>query len=127
MNNINDTFIIKINMNDINNNNLNNFVNDYISEKFEYSDKDEIIYMNKKDYNKYILNTYGTILIKTKINDNCTICFEKLKYTNKLYKLYKCSHIFHYKCINKWFTTISNNNNNIHNCPLCRSSNEIIL
>ena len=44
---------------------------------------------------------------------NCAICFEKLnKNTPKL----SCGHIFHVKCLRKWYYIGQKSN-----CPLCRA------
>ena len=146
MNNVSDTYIIKINLND----NINNDINKIVKEAKkqipnENIDDTDIIYMSKKEYNNYILSNSGT-LVKTNLFDidleeltnqsdqytvlltdncdKCTICHEYLKKkNNKLYRLNVCNHIFHYKCIKKWFNTVSNS---IHHCPLCRYSNASI-
>ena len=129
MNN-NDTFIIKINLDDLllNQNNLNisnisNLLN--ISEESTFNDND-ILFINKKQYFDLIMNNSGNVLLKTKINYDCSICCSKLKYSHKLYKINKCSHVFHFKCIKTFFKSISNTFKSIHQCPLCRSSCETI-
>lgn len=51
--------------------------------------------------------------------DNCCIiCFEDLN--SKQIKKLKCYHIFHEKCIKKWFKNKLNKNNK---CPLCNEAN----
>lgn len=113
-----DIFIIKINLDDLNNlNNIGPMI----------SPNDELVYMNKKDYTKFILNMSGTPITKFKCDYNCSICHEPQKYSHKLFKLNECNHIFHSKCIKKWFKTLSNNFKSIHNCPLCRKSVETII
>jgi hypothetical protein len=43
--------------------------------------------------------------------EECSICLEKNE--QKYCKIKKCSHIFHKKCLNKWYATKNN-------CPYCR-------
>lgn len=45
-------------------------------------------------------------------DNQCTICFEKYKLQIKCVKL-PCNHIYHIKCINKWFKQKNS-------CPICR-------
>jgi len=117
----NPSFIIKINLDKINDiNNLTNF-------NIPSNNIDEIIYMNKAEYSKYVFNNSGTLITKFKTNNNCSICSNSLKYTHKLYKLNECDHLFHSKCIKKWFKYTSDNFHSIHQCPLCRSSSEIFV
>jgi len=117
----NPSFVIKINLDKINDiNNLTNF-------NIPFHNIDEIIYMNKAEYSNYVFNNSGTFLTKFKTDNNCSICFAHLKYTHKLYKLNECNHVFHSKCIKKWFKHTSNHSNSIHQCPLCRTSSEIFI
>lgn len=52
------------------------------------------------------------------INENCIICFDKYKPKQYIRTLYKCSHTFHKKCIDKW---LCKNQGNM-NCPICRTN-----
>jgi hypothetical protein len=125
MNN-NDTYVLKINLNEFSNNKIENLMNELIQNS---DSNDEIIIMSKKEYNQYIFNNSGTIIPK-KIDDDatmCTICHHQIKNNNKIFRLNLCYHKFHHKCIKKWFETISNQLNAIHHCPTCRSSYESIV
>ena len=91
--------------------------------------------MSKKEYHEYIFNNSGNIIDNCSINPNynsncdddiCLICHNQIKNT-KIFKLNMCNHQFHYKCIKKWFKILSKQNNQIHHCPLCRASNELII
>jgi len=44
---------------------------------------------------------------------DCPICLDEIKEEDK--KIIKCSHVYHEKCIEKWFKRS-------HKCPLCRDS-----
>ena len=44
---------------------------------------------------------------------DCSICFDEIKEEDK--QKLNCVHIFHEKCIDKWFKRS-------HQCPLCRRS-----
>lgn len=53
---------------------------------------------------------------KVKITDNfedCPICLESFK-LNQFYRKLECNHVFHKKCIDRWFKK-----DNL-NCPMCR-------
>lgn len=43
----------------------------------------------------------------------CSICFDEISDKDK--KVIKCSHVYHEKCIEKWFQLS-------YKCPLCRDS-----
>ena len=45
--------------------------------------------------------------------ESCSICFEDINENDK--KKTKCNHVYHEKCIDKWFSIN-------HQCPLCRKS-----
>lgn len=47
-------------------------------------------------------------------NDICSICIDYFT-LNSIYRKLVCNHVFHIKCIDKWF--INNNK-----CPVCRNS-----
>jgi len=49
--------------------------------------------------------------------DCCSICFEEYKVNQYKRTLEKCGHIFHKKCVDKWFV----NHPNLE-CPLCRTN-----
>jgi hypothetical protein len=119
------TYVVNINLDDID---INKTLNDLAS---KYSvDNDNIVYMNRNEYNKYVFNNSGNIVNynKKKHNDiNCVICHDDFKKNNKIFQLHNCNHLFHYKCIEKWFKSLSNNFSDILSCPLCRSSNEAII
>ena len=121
----NDTYVLKINLNEVSNENLQKSINRLIEEN---NSDDEIIIMSKKEYSKYILNNSGSFFKKND-HDNilCTICHYQIKNQHKIFQLNPCNHQFHYKCIKKWFETISNQLNLVHHCPTCRSSHEFII
>ena len=149
MNQSNLTYVLKINLNEINN--LNSTIeqtidkintNDNIITNYD-SINDDIVIMTKNEYREYILDNNGYIIndISTLCSSNnnyhdnefelilpeinkCSICLSSLEIYQKKYKLNLCSHLFHYDCINNWYKTISNKIFEVHSCPLCRSSNE---
>lgn len=51
--------------------------------------------------------------MKRESNDECLICLDHFK-KNQGYRKLKCGHLFHKKCIDKWFTKNST-------CPTCRT------
>ena len=60
------------------------------------------------------------------MNQTCSICFDPINYDKK--KL-KCDHIFHQKCIKKWYSKNVNLDDNLDcylcgSCPICRSKSE---
>lgn len=50
------------------------------------------------------------------LSDECSICCSQYKKSEGVRTL-KCSHTFHKKCIDRWFTKYSN-----ENCPICRAN-----
>lgn len=56
----------------------------------------------------------GIFLTINKNDDICPICIDHFV-LNSIYRKLICNHVFHIKCIDKWF--INNNK-----CPLCRNS-----
>jgi hypothetical protein len=52
------------------------------------------------------------------LNECCSICHDKFKTGEYFRKLPICNHIYHKKCIDKWFITDSKN----MRCPICRTS-----
>jgi hypothetical protein len=120
-----DTYVVNINLDD---KTPNKTVNDLIT-RFGV-DNDNVIYMSKNEYNKYVFNNCGNTSFYNKKNHDdkiCTICHNNFKKNNKIFQLHNCNHQFHYKCIEKWFKSLSNNFTNIRSCPLCRSSTESII
>lgn len=111
-----DTFIIKLNFSegDITHTNI----------PFQFDSSDELVFMNKLQYYHFILQQSGSFISHINVDHNCSICHSRLKYTHKLYKLNRCNHLFHSKCIKKWFKTKSEQFNSLHDCPLCRISYE---
>lgn len=61
-------------------------------------------------------NIESTKYINVKNSDQtiCTMCQYDLEDKNRVYKLKKCGHIFHRKCIKPWFKSYN------HICPNCR-------
>jgi hypothetical protein len=52
----------------------------------------------------------------SEVIDECPICYAKInKESNQVYIL-RCSHMFHYSCIQQWF----NKDNTRRMCPMCR-------
>ena len=49
------------------------------------------------------------------INTVCSICLENYK-KNDYYRTLNCNHIFHKKCVDRWFKK------NHLNCPMCRAN-----
>lgn len=60
------------------------------------------------------LGKYNKINHLNKCEENCPICMNNYK-LHEGYRILKCDHMFHKKCIDKWF--LKGNHNN---CPLCR-------
>jgi hypothetical protein len=58
-------------------------------------------------------------LIRNK--DRCTICLEGYKSGTYKRKI-SCNHVFHKKCIDKWFKKSGN-----VNCPICRKNHDYLL
>jgi hypothetical protein len=54
--------------------------------------------------------------------DSCTICCNEFIKNEYYRKLDKCGHIFHKKCVDKWFFVNQN-----CECPLCRSNHNNII
>ena len=109
LNSYDGTYVIKINLNNLNN--LNLVLND-LDDNF-----DDVIIMNKKEYSKLLLEESGTIKYKIKTTEKCSICCDDIKQYHKMYVINTCNHLYHYKCIKKWFQQHAN-------CPICRTSNE---
>jgi len=78
--------------------------------KLIYGLGDEVKYQIKQKYIKKKKINQCMIDIDNINKENCIICLEEPK--KKCCQL-KCGHIFHKRCINKWFRTSSS-------CPICR-------
>ena len=53
--------------------------------------------------------------IIVRLNNECAICLENIDFENlENIGILKCNHMFHKKCIIKWFQTSKN-----YKCPLC--------
>lgn len=123
----NDTYVLKINLNEFNDTDLHSSINKILGDNFHDDDNNEIIIMSKKEYHEYIFNNSGTIINCLNCDDDiCIICHNQIK-NKKKFKLNMCNHIFHYKCIKKWFKILSEQKNLLHHCPICRASNEHII
>ena len=51
-------------------------------------------------------------------SDSCSICCSQFKHGEYYRKLPICKHVYHKKCIDKWFTR----DNKHMKCPVCRTS-----
>jgi len=79
-----------------------------------------------KKRNKHVshLPKYNKITDNTLVNfsekniERCSICYCKFKKCEYFRKLPICGHIYHKKCIDRWFFRNQNN----MNCPICRKS-----
>lgn len=67
---------------------------------------------NKED-SKITICLYKDLEESKKIDNNCSICFEKL--SDDILGITSCNHIYHHKCIREWIS-------NSKSCPLCRKS-----
>jgi len=54
--------------------------------------------------------------------NECSICFENLE-KNKYVIILNCNHIFHKKCITKWFSYTKKKQYN--KCPICNRKSKI--
>jgi hypothetical protein len=82
---------------------------------------------NKFDNNKSLKKLTKHLGKFKKIRDNdtietCTICYQEFIKNEYYRKLDKCGHIFHKKCIDKWFFI-----NQDCECPLCRTNHNTII
>ena len=82
----------------------------------------ELYSPTKKSTNEFLkkLCKYNKITnknIKKYKNIKCSICLEAYKLTEYIRILPKCNHLFHKKCIDKWFRSKSNKF-----CPICNCS-----
>jgi len=76
-----------------------------------------------KNVLKYQIAETDIDTISVKIIDNiCCICLDEIKKVDKISRL-NCKHIFHHKCINKWYQISED-----ASCPVCRGGiNENVI
>ena len=68
-----------------------------------------------KLYKKSQIKTIGKYKkVKCDSESDCPICLEQLK-TNEYYRELSCKHVFHKKCIDRWFKKDHSD------CPMCRA------
>ena len=79
------------------------------------------LYIYKNKIIKYSPR-FNYIKINNVVDDNCSICLEKID--NKCITL-ECNHSYHKKCIKLWIKEIINNPNINVNCPICK--NDIVI
>ena len=84
----------------------------YIKCRYYYQNKSEQITLNTTPRFNYTKLDNGI-----NIDDNCSICLEKIN--KKSIKL-NCNHIFHKKCITLWIKETNNNPDLEITCPLCK-------
>ncbi|XP_073848613.1 uncharacterized protein [Musca autumnalis] len=51
----------------------------------------------------------------TSLNVLCAICSEYFKNNDNIYSTNRCGHVFHHKCLTRWFS-------NSNTCPQCRAN-----
>ena len=73
---------------------------------------------NRLYYGKYKLIKDVDCLVRNE--DICPICMDFYKSGTYKRKL-GCNHVFHKKCIDKWFKRLGEEDMNL-NCPICRKS-----
>ena len=107
LNNINTNFLQNINFVNLFNN-FNEINEDSEEDKKEDDNSSKIKYswLKKEKYTQEIMNKIENGL-------KCTICLENLK-LNQDINILKCSHIFHYKCLENLI------DHNFNRCPNCR-------
>lgn len=71
------------------------------------------IYLKKRKERRFN-RSLDQLLITENLQETCSICLENFLKNEKIIKL-DCRHIFHKKCIKKWFK-----DKDQKNCPLCR-------
>lgn len=127
----NHTYVVKIDTTNIDQQNISQII-DNLSNDFNIDDHNDVVIMSKKQYHNYIFDNSGLCFIY-KQNDSqnhnnvCSICHNNFKNRQKLFQLKTCNHIFHHKCIKKWFCVLSDKFNAVHDCPLCRASYETLI
>lgn len=90
---------------------VDNFLQCYIELTFILSEivfEDVKVILNEKDFEKLTCFEYTD-----NFKDTCQICLEDYQ-ENRIVVKTPCNHIFHKKCIKKWFC-----DTNVK-CPLCR-------
>lgn len=55
-----------------------------------------------------------TLIIKEELDDNCSICFDKIEMETEIYKI-TCNHKFHKNCLRPHLLNYNNR------CPVCRT------
>ena len=70
--------------------------------------------LSKKIKQWFMYQNINENLIQENLSEQCSICLELFIKNEKLIQL-ECSHKFHKKCIQTWFSS-----NKENNCPLCR-------
>ena len=100
----------------------NSIFNTYVTNIDDDNNVLTIILKTRKSTMKNLLNHLGKYnKIKkedTLVGEKCIICFDNYKPNECVRKLNKCGHIFHKKCIDKWFYKNEYN----MNCPICRTN-----
>lgn len=95
----------------------NNLYNTYVVDR--YNDNElSIIIRNKKKIKDILSHLGPSHKIKHESNETCSICFENYKINESYRNLPICKHIFHKKCIDKWFKKNLGN----MNCPICKTN-----
>lgn len=84
---------------------------------YDLNNNEQIKEEIKEEIPKYRLIKKDDKLIKE--GEKCVICLEKYK-VNEYKRELKCGHVFHKKCIDKWFKKSCCDNKS---CPLCRIKN----
>ena len=92
---------------------LDNYFNDYISWLEDFLN----ISINSKEI-KNKLGSYSRIT-QEEINLSCVICQSNFK-KNEGFRKLNCNHMFHKKCIDKWFIKSQK-----WNCPMCRCDSSL--
>lgn len=100
----------------------NNIFNTYITADDEDAGQFSIILKTKKPTLKQLLGHLNKPQ-RIKPNDplleeHCSICFEQYEVGQLKRTLDTCNHVFHKKCIDKWFRK----NSDDMNCPVCRKN-----
>ena len=68
--------------------------------------------VRRNNFGPYYKIKEDDLLIKN--NDRCTICLENYK-SGTYKRILSCNHIYHKKCIDRWFKT-----SECQTCPMCR-------
>ena len=84
--------------------------------KWSRKKKVDLIKKTNKEILAHLPNFYSIKKNDSIIGENCTICCDSFNLGQFQRKLHICNHIFHKKCIDKWFCI--NEYNMV--CPLCK-------